>query len=121
MKNTLLKTTIAALSLMLGTAPSVAEDKRATAPAPAAKAARKASKAAKPVQPVDINSASKAELMKLSGIGDGQAENIIAGRPYRSKADLVTRKILPEGAYGQIQRNIIALQKTEPPAKTPRK
>ncbi len=121
MKNTLLKTALMALALHLGTAPSFAQDKPATAPAPAAKVAKKATTAAKRVNPVDINSASKTELMKLSGIGDGQAEKIIAGRPYRSKADLVTRKILPEGVYGQIQRNIIALQKPQVPAKAPGK
>lgn len=118
MKNTPLKIAVATLALALGMAPSFAEDKPAAAPAPSAKAAKKTSKAVKPVQPVDINSASKTELMKLEGIGESQAEKIVAGRPYRSKAELVTRKILPEGVYGQIRRNIIALQKTEPPAKT---
>ncbi len=115
MKNSLLTTALVALALILGTVPSFAQDKPATAPA--AKAAKKATTAAKPVKPVDINGANKAELMKLSGIGDVQADKIIAGRPYRSKADLVTRKIISEGLYSQIQRHVVALPKPQAAAK----
>ncbi|TAK51653.1 MAG: helix-hairpin-helix domain-containing protein [Betaproteobacteria bacterium] len=121
MKNAPLTTALMALALILGAAPSFAQDKPKTAPAPAAKSVKKATTAPKPFKPVDINGASKAELMKLSGISDAQADKIVAGRPYRSKADLVTRKIISEGLYGQIQRRIIALQKPEPPAKIPGK
>lgn len=60
---------------------------------------------------VDINSASKAELKSLSGIDDARANKIIAGRPYLTKALLVTRNIIPAGVYEQIKDEIIARQK----------
>jgi DNA uptake protein ComE-like DNA-binding protein len=62
------------------------------------------------VKQVDINAASKAELMVLPGIHAAEADRIIAGRPYGSKAWLVSKKILPEGAYQGISAQIIALQ-----------
>ena len=70
---------------------------------------KKAEAAAK-MKVVDINSASKAELKTLPGIGDAEAAKIIGGRPYGSKAFLVTRNILPAGIYESIKRQIIARQ-----------
>ena len=55
---------------------------RATGAKPAAK-----------VKLVDINSAGKAELKTLPGISDAEADKIIAGRPYLSKAHLTTPNI----------------------------
>ena len=43
-----------------------------------------------------INSASKEELETLWGVGQARAEAIIAGRPYSSVDDLLTKKILPK-------------------------
>ena len=61
--------------------------------------------------PLDINSASAAQLKQLPGIGDEQAARIVAGRPYLSKADLVTGGAIPAGTYLAIKRRIVALQK----------
>jgi DNA uptake protein ComE-like DNA-binding protein len=55
---------------------------------------------------VDINSASKAELQTLPGITPELADKIIAGRPYNSKAFLVTRKIVPDTVYEYIRKRI---------------
>ena len=63
---------------------------------------------------IDINSASLKELQTLPGIGDIEAEKIIKGRPYLSKADLVTNKVLPEGVYVSIKRLIVAKQQGKP-------
>ena len=59
---------------------------------------------------VDINSASKADLSALPGIGDVYSQKIIAGRPYKTKTDLLNRKIIPSATYAKIRDKIIATQ-----------
>lgn len=60
---------------------------------------------------IDINSATKAELMKLPGIGDAYSDKIIKGRPYTKKDQLVSRNIVPQATYDKIKDKIIAKQK----------
>lgn len=62
---------------------------------------------------VDINSASREQLTDLGGIGDEYAEKVIAGRPYKNKKELKTRKILPPANYKQVADKIIAKQSTK--------
>src|SRR5579864_1317733 len=57
---------------------------------------------------VDINAASKEELTALPGIGDAYSQKIIDGRPYNSKRDLLTKKIIPQATYDQVKDKIIA-------------
>ncbi len=77
----------------------------------------KAAKPAAKVKLVDINGASKTELKTLPGIGDADADKIIAGRPYGSKAHLATRGIIPRGPYENLKTLVIARQKQNPAAK----
>ena len=60
---------------------------------------------------LDINSASKPDLVALKGIGDKRADDIIKGRPYKGKDELVQKKIIPKGVYDGIKDKIIAKQK----------
>lgn len=57
---------------------------------------------------IDINSASKDELMKLTGVGDATADKIIAGRPFKTKAELVSKGIVNRATYGKIRGHIVA-------------
>ena len=57
---------------------------------------------------VDINRASKEELMKIPGITGPYADAIVAKRPYKSKADLVTKNAIPNGTYQGIRKLVAA-------------
>ncbi len=59
---------------------------------------------------VDINSASKEDLMKLSGITDELAEKIIASRPYKTKMELTKKQILTKVEYAKVRAHVIAKQ-----------
>lgn len=78
-----------------------------------APAAFQPSAAAKPaakekIAIVDINSADANTLQTVPGIGTQYSKKIIAGRPYKSKADLWRKKILPKGVYDNVKDYLIA-------------
>jgi DNA uptake protein ComE-like DNA-binding protein len=100
-----------ALVLFLGTglilgAQEELPGKRVPKPAPVKPRSLKTPK----VKPVQLNTASKAELMKVPGITEDLAGRIIAQRPYLTKTNLVTRKILSLELYLQIKHRVSARQ-----------
>jgi len=126
--STIIQSALLAASLLLCTSFAAAAETKA-APSAEAKAAgeskansgaAKAKKAGAPakVKLVDINSASPKELAtRLPGITAELAEKIVAGRPYLTKAHLVTRNIVSEEVYAGLKTLVIAKQKPEAKAK----
>ncbi len=79
-----------------------------TAPTPVAPTAKPMTSAASGTALVDVNSADAAALDALPGVGPARAKNIIAGRPWTDKHELVTRKALPANVFANIE-GMIAL------------
>ncbi len=79
------------------------------------KAAKKptatAAKVATPAKVLDLNSATKEELEALPVIGKAKSAAIIAGRPFKGKDELVTKKILTAAEYAKVKDLVIAKQK----------
>ncbi len=55
---------------------------------------------------LDINTASATELDKIKYVGAKRAAAIIAGRPWKSTDELVTRKVLPKAYYEKVKGNL---------------
>ena len=99
---------------MSGVSPShAASDK----PAASVPTAGQAPASPAPAKRIDINSASRAQLKTLPGIGDAEADRIIAARPYPSKAKLGADKVLSDQTYFAIKDRIVAVQPEPPKAK----
>ncbi|MBK3777129.1 helix-hairpin-helix domain-containing protein [Azospirillum brasilense] len=58
---------------------------------------------------IDLNTAGKDELQTLPGIGEARSEAIMKNRPYRSKDELVSKKIVPQNVYDDIKGRIAAV------------
>ncbi len=57
---------------------------------------------------LDINTATKEQLEALPGIGPKYSQKIIDGRPYRSKAELLSKHIVPRSVYEKIRGDVVA-------------
>jgi DNA uptake protein ComE-like DNA-binding protein len=72
--------------------------------------AEKGKTAAATGEKLDINSASKEDLAGLPGIGPALSQKIVDGRPYKTKRDLLTKKVIPAPTYEKIKEQIVAKQ-----------
>ena len=62
---------------------------------------------ASPIKPIDLNRASVEQLITLPGMSVTPAQQIIEGRPYHSKTDLLHKHILSDNAYDRIKNLIV--------------
>jgi DNA uptake protein ComE-like DNA-binding protein len=110
----LIVSAVLAMNLAMISPRSAAAQAKETGSVPEMNAAQ-SSMAAK----LDLNSATKNQLKELPGIGDAYSQKIIDGRPYRTKLDLVNKKIIPQATYDKVKDLIIAKQpKTDKTAPT---
>jgi len=103
---------ILVFALILTASVSFAADMKVMTPTMPAKPAVPATPAtpAANMEMIDINSATKAELKAIPGIGDAYADKIMAGRPFSNKSQLLSKKIIPKPVYEKIKDMIIAKQ-----------
>jgi DNA uptake protein ComE-like DNA-binding protein len=64
-------------------------------------------RASRTAQQLDINTASKAQLDALPGIGPTYAQKIISNRPYRTTLELVKKNVIPQPTYNRIRHLIV--------------
>jgi DNA uptake protein ComE-like DNA-binding protein len=100
-----------ALSLALVVSLDAQSAKKPAQTAPAHKPAATGTATAKPAaELLDLNSASKADLIALPGVGEAYAQKIIDGRPYERKDQLVAKKIVPQANYDKFKNKVVAKQ-----------
>jgi len=107
---------LATVTALLSSNLSQAASDKPKGAAAAPSVASQANASPAPAKLVDINSASRAELKTLPGIGDAEAERIIKARPYPSKAKLGADKVVSDETYLAIKGRIVAVQPAAPKA-----
>jgi competence protein ComEA len=95
--------------IVLALAGSMVMSAQTKSPASPASQAKKQMK----LKPIDINNAPE-EDFALVGIDKPTAKKIVQARPFRSKADLVSKQLLTREQYDKIKDLLVAKQ---PPKK----
>jgi DNA uptake protein ComE-like DNA-binding protein len=63
---------------------------------------------------VDLNTGTRKQLMNIPGVGEAEADKIIAGRPYKETAQLRKKEIIPMALFYQIVNKVtVNLEKKE--------
>jgi hypothetical protein len=118
MKYRFLTVALSAVVLLISAGLSLAAESSTEAPQKAVTKAEASPKSAKhetdakhkqsvKIKLVDLNTAKKADLMKLPGISDAEADKIIAARPLGSKAWLVSHGMIPDITYQAVKDKVV--------------
>lgn len=82
---------------------AMADDAPATTPPAASSQPAHHEKSSKPAKPhVNLNTGTKEQLMTIPGLDDATADKIIAARPFKSKNELVEKKIMTKKEYDKV-------------------
>jgi competence protein ComEA len=107
MKRSLILATLATLGLLTVSAVQ-AQTAAQAAPATKANAQQPAAKPAMKKEVLDLNTATREQLVALPGIGETYADAIIKARPFKSKDELVSKKVIPAATYKKVRKLVIA-------------
>ncbi|HEY2955574.1 MAG TPA: helix-hairpin-helix domain-containing protein [Candidatus Eisenbacteria bacterium] len=79
----------------------------AATPAADQSAHKVTAKAAKATPSVDLNAASKEELTRLPGLTDEIADKIIGARPFKSRTELLSKKLVTRAEYAKLRAHVM--------------
>jgi len=104
---------VAIVALVVSPA-ALASTKKTPTPAPAAAAA--ADTKADKVEKVNLNTASEKEIAAAKGVGDKLAKELVAGRPYKTWAEVSKVKGVGEGKKLDSLKKVLKLSEGSAPA-----
>jgi competence protein ComEA len=101
---------VMAFVLALSPLAALAQSKPSAPPPPPPKKEAVKKELAKKTDLVDLNTATKDQLVAVPGIGATIAQKIIDNRPYKTKDELVSKKVVSEMNYAKFKDYVIAKQ-----------
>jgi DNA uptake protein ComE-like DNA-binding protein len=86
-------------------APAAKEQKSSGMPSSKTRVVHKSAKTT--YSRLDLNTATKEELMKAPGVTDAIADQIIAARPFKSRTELLSKKIVTREEYAKLRTHVM--------------